>query len=578
MASTTAMFTALTGLTANARSLDVIGNNVANVNTTAYKTNRMLFSTQFSRNLSIGTAPGETTGGNNPGQIGLGVRMAGTQRDFRDGAVSPTGDARDLAIEGSGFFIVNRGGADLYTRAGAFRLNAQNDLTTIEGYRVRGYAVDAGFNVVRGALTDLNIPVGTLTLAEATRNIQFSGNLNAGGAEATQGAIINLGALVVGAGATVPPTTPNLAETTSLLMELEDAGSPGVPSFPVGSIIRMQQVQKGTRTLPTADFSVTATSTLQDLMDFYRQALGINAGSGANPDGNTPGVALDPLTGQISIVGNTGTVSDLVIDESDIGVYDASNNLLSTPYTPTKAQAATGEAVRTTMVAYDSLGNPLSIDLTMVLEDKTSAGTQWRFFVESEADTDLDLAVGTGTIMFDNFGQIIGDGTAAVSIDRAGTGAADPLGITLNFRSDAGNVTALADVASTIAATFQDGTPLGTLASYAVGADGIIVGAFTNGLTRVVGQLALASFPNNEGLVDDGGNLFRVGPNSGTPVVSAPLEFSAGGVIGGALELSNVDLSAEFINMILASTGYSASSRVITTTEQLIQQLLVLGR
>lgn len=578
MASSTAMFTALTGLTANARNLDVIGNNVANVNTTAYKTNRMLFSTQFSRNLSIGTAPGENTGGTNPGQIGLGVRIAGTQRDFRDGALSPTGDARDLAIEGSGFFIVNRGGSDLYTRAGAFRLNAQNDLTSVEGYRVRGYAVDSGFNVVRGALTDLNIPVGTLTLAEATRNIQFSGNLNAGGSAATQGSVIDLGELIVGAGATNPPTAPNVSETSSLLAELERAGDPGVQAFPTGTTIRLQQVQKGTRTIPSADFSVTTTSTLQDLMTFFREAMGISTGAGDNPDGLTPGVSLDPLTGQVRVIGNTGTVNDLVIDASDIAVYDSSNNLLSTPFSPNKVQASTGEAVRTTMVAYDSLGNPLSIDLTMVLEAKTGGGTTWRYFVESEADTDLDLAVGTGTVSFDNFGQLIGDGTASISIDRANTGAADPLGITLNFRSPAGNVTALADVASTIAATFQDGTPLGTLASYGVAADGVIIGAFTNGLTRVVGQIAVATFPNNEGLVDDGGNLFRVGPNSGTPVVSSPLEFSAGGIIGGALELSNVDLSAEFINLILTSTGYSANSRVITTTDQLMQQLLVLGR
>ncbi len=578
MASTTALFTALTGLTANARNLDVIGNNVANVNTTAYKTNRILFSTQLSRNLSIGTSPGENTGGTNPGQIGLGVRIAGTQRDFRDGALSPTGDARDLAIEGNGFFIVNRGGADLYTRAGAFRLNAQNDLTTVEGYRVRGYGVDNGFNVVRGAVTDLNIPVGTLTLAEATRNVEFSGNLNAAGATATHGAIIDFNALIVGASATTPPTAPNVAEASSLLSELESPTSPGVSAFPLGSNIRLQQAQKGTRTLPTEQFPVEAGSTLQDLIDFFRESLGINTTSGPNPDGNAPGVSLDPLTGQLRIVGNTGTVSDLVIDNADIAVYDSSNNLLSTPFTPTKAQAATGEAVRTTFVAYDSLGNPLSVDLTLVLEAKTGGGTQWRYFVESEADTDRDLAVGTGTIDFDNFGQLIGDGTSSITIDRAATGAQNPLGITLDFRSAAGNVTALADVTSTIAATFQDGTPLGTLASYAVGGDGAIVGAFTNGLSRLVGQLALASFPNNEGLVDHGGNLFGIGPNSGTPVVSGPLEFSAGGVIGGALELSNVDLSAEFINLILASTGYSASSRVITTTDQLIQQLLVLGR
>ncbi|MFN7022121.1 MAG: flagellar hook-basal body complex protein, partial [Phycisphaerales bacterium] len=103
-------------------------------------------------------------------------------------------------------------------------------------------------------------------------------------------------------------------------------------------------------------------------------------------------------------------------------------------------------------------------------------------------------------------------------------------------------------------------------------------GGFTNGLTRTVGQVALATFSNPEGLVDIGSNLFTPGPNSGTPIIGEPLSLGAGRIVGGSLELSNVDLSQEFINLILASTGYSASSRVISTTDQLMQQLLVLGR
>lgn len=579
MASTVAMFTALSGLNANSRSLDVIGNNIANVNTTAYKSNRMLFSTQFSRNLSIGTAPGDVNGGTNPGQVGLGVRIAGTQRDFSGGTISASGDARDLAIEGSGFFIVNRGGGrDAYTRAGAFRLNAENDLTTIEGYRVRGYAVDANFNVNRGSLVDLNIPVGTLTLSEATENVRFSGNLNAGGTPGTAGSIISLDAMAVAAGATVPPTAPNVVETTSLVSELELGANPGTALFPVGSQIRLTQAQKGTKILPTETLTVTATTTVQDVMDFFANAMGIDRTSGANPDTNVPGVSLDPATGVMRIVGNIGTTNDIALDPSDIEVLDSTGAVINRPLTPNKTTTANGESVRTTFVTYDSLGNPVSVDITAVLSSKTANGTTWQYFVDSANPGDGPLSVGAGTVSFDSFGQIQGDGDLTITLDRTGTGAVSPMQVTLDFRSEAGSVTALTDQTSTLAATFQDGTPLGTLASYAVGADGIIVGAFTNGLSRVVGQVAVATFSNPEGLVDEGNNVFVPGPNSGTPVVSGPLEFSAGRVVGGALELSNVDLSQEFINMILASTGYSASSRVITTSEQLFQQLLVLGR
>src|SRR4051812_27289239 len=165
MASTTALFTGLSGLSSNARRLDVIGNNIANVNTTAFKSNRMSFSPTFSRNLSLGTAPNSTNGGTNPGQIGLGVTIAGTQRNFANGAISATGVSTDVAIEGDGFFITDFGGEQLYTRAGAFQRNQQNDLVTIDGGKVMGYAVDNNFNIVSGNLVDLNIPVGTLTLA-----------------------------------------------------------------------------------------------------------------------------------------------------------------------------------------------------------------------------------------------------------------------------------------------------------------------------------------------------------------------------------------------------------------------------
>ena len=129
-----------------------------------------------------------------------------------------------------------------------------------------------------------------------------------------------------------------------------------------------------------------------------------------------------------------------------------------------------------------------------------------------------------------------------------------------------------------LAAVFQDGSGIGTLANFSIGEDGLITGLFTNGLTRTVGQVAMATFANPEGLVDVGNNMFRVGPNSGEAIITEAFQFGTGRMLSGALELSNVDLSQEFINMILASTGYSAASRVISTTDELLDQLLILGR
>src|SRR5262249_12149321 len=122
--------------------------------------------------------------------------------------------------------------------------------------------------------------------------------------------------------------------------------------------------------------------------------------------------------------------------------------------------------------------------------------------------------------------------------------------------------------------TAQDGSPIGTLTSFSVGADGTISGSYSNGQVKTLGALAIAMFKNNSGLVDKGGNQYVAGTNSGVPVITTPLSLGAGSIRSGALEASNVDLSEEFINMIISSTGFSASSRVITTSDQLITDLL----
>ena len=157
-----------------------------------------------------------------------------------------------------------------------------------------------------------------------------------------------------------------------------------------------------------------------------------------------------------------------------------------------------------------------------------------------------------------------------MTINRTATGAQTPLTISLDFSK----MTALTDTSSTLLMSNQDGLSIGTLTSFSVGANGQITGAFDNGLTSTLGQVAVATFDNPQGLVDQGGNLYTAGANSGVPKITGPLQLDAGAIRAGSLEDSNVDLSKEFTNMIVASTGFSAASRVITTADQLIQELL----
>ncbi len=573
MASTTAMFTGLTGLNANARTLDVIGNNIANVNTTAYKSNRMLFASQFARNLSLGSEPSDTSGGSNPAQIGLGVTIAGTQRNFNSGSLSTTGDQRDLAIDGDGLFLVNRGSQRYYTRSGAFRQDSANNIVTVSGERLQGYGIDDDFNIVTGTLTDLNVPVGQLRLAEATSQVRFTGNLNTntGAVAASRGSRFQFAPLNdLGA-------TP--ATGATLLTAIDNSAVAGSQAlFSVGQAVEINGAEKGGKQVPVARLDITATTTVADYLTFLNQALGLNPTAGANPDGLTPGATIDAL-GVIAVVGNIGSVNDLNIDLNSIRQLNAAGTSIGTPFAPTRTASADGESVRHTFVAYDSLGSEVRVDLTMVLSARTGGtGTTWQYFVESGDAAGIDTRVGSGSIAFDTQGRAINPTPLNVTVDRTGSGAASPMSFDLLFQSPNATVTALADTRSSLAATFQNGTPVGVLNSYSVGQDGIITGSFSNGQTRRVGQVVLAKFSNPEGLVDIGSNLFAVGPNSGTPVVAPPTTLGTGRIVGGALEQSNVDLAQEFINMILASTGYSASSRVITTTDQLVQQLLALGR
>jgi flagellar hook protein FlgE len=164
-------------------------------------------------------------------------------------------------------------------------------------------------------------------------------------------------------------------------------------------------------------------------------------------------------------------------------------------------------------------------------------------------------------------------GTNSITINRAGAGSEPTVDIALDFQK----VTALASSDSSFFAQ-QDGIRIGTLVGYEIGGDGTITGTFDNGLTSRLGQVAVATFENAKGLSDTGSSLYSVGSNSGEPRIGAPLEGMAGSLRSGALELSNVDLSKEFINLIIASTGFSAASRVITTSDQLMTELLNASR
>jgi flagellar hook protein FlgE len=573
MALTSALFTGLSGLNVNQARLNVVGNNIANVNTVAFKSSRALFKPQFYVTDSAATPAGETFGGTNPSQRGLGAIVSAIEKDFSPGPVEPTGRPTDLAIDGDGFFIL-QGSSQRFTRDGSFSLNSNNQLVANNGDFVQGYGVDDGNNIITGTLRNLVIPLGTSTAAQATENVTMEGNLNADGAVATGATILNSQPLTVLGGGAAPTGA-------TLLTDLAALDTPATPLITNGTEFTLSG-KKGGRDLPDRTFVVGVDgTTVDDLLAFFQQGLGIDTTVPADATRPTPGATLetlasdDPNSARLVITGNVGEQNSLSLSGN------AFSSPVGAPFTFTEGEnvagftsGAAGESVHTSFDVYDSLGTPLTIDVTVVLETKADTGNTWRYFATSGDSTDTNLVIGTGTLTFDTAGRLVTSAGNTVTMPRENTGAATPLAIALDF----GQMTSLTRDRSTINMRNQDGFPTGTLDSFSIGADGVITGSYSNGLSRTLGQVAIATFANPQGLNDLGGNVYTSSANSGEPTVKVPNEGGAGLIRSGALELSNVDLSQEFINLIIASTGFSASSRVITTSDELLTELLNASR
>lgn len=558
MSLTNAMYSGMSGMAVNQFRIGTIGNNVANVNTTAFKASRTLFQTQFFHTLSGGTPPSQISGGTLPTQIGLGAQVGSTQRMHTPGTIEATGLSSDLAVQGAGFFIVNRGdGRVAYTRDGSFTTNATSQLVSQDGHRVQGFGVDAGFNIVPGVLTDLTIPLGSVSIANATTLASMDGDLSAAGAIATQGSESLSQALVNGGG--------SAADGGTLLTDLRTATAPGTVLFTDGATITVRGATKGDREMPQQTFTVGTTgSTIGEFATWLQGVMGIQAGVGPDADA---GVTVEG--GQLVIRGNAGEVNNIVLENGDIRSSNAGAPL---PFQFTQMVDANGSGVDTSFTVYDSLGNPVTVNVAFVLEGTPNTGPVWRYYVESPDGSAAMRAIGSGTVQFDNEGNFVQADGNQFTIARDSTGAATPI----SFALDLSRINGLSTDASNAVLFEQNGYRPGTLTTFAIGADGVISGIFDNGQVRTLGQVALARFANESGLIADGDNLFEVGPASGNPSVLAPSTLGAGSIASGMLESSNVDLTREFIGLITSSTGFQANSRVISTSTDLLNGLLLL--
>jgi flagellar hook protein FlgE len=348
------------------------------------------------------------------------------------------------------------------------------------------------------------------------------------------------------------------------------------------------QAQKDGVDFDEKSLTVTADTTVLDLMNFIADASGIDTDLIENPDEDPQpaagGVSL--VDGQMVITSNLGEENALEIPLTSLQMRPTGETGTATiPITFTETQAANGPGTSTEFVVYDSLGSGLNVRITTVLETKLPNATIYRWYATSGDNEPflsdgVSTVVGDGLLEFDAQGNLTSATSNSIAIQRNITASESPLEVELDFTQlSAKDVTnPQGDPISTINVTNQDGFPPGVLTDFVITDDGTIQGQYSNGTQRTIGQLVMARFANSGGLQQVGNSLFNVGVNSGNAIIGQPGSNGIGSLTAGAVELSNTDIGQNLIELILASTQYRGGARVITATQELLDELLALSR
>lgn len=282
--------------------------------------------------------------------------------------------------------------------------------------------------------------------------------------------------------------------------------------------------------------------------------------------GLVQGWMVNPATG---VADTTATPGLITLPPGQITAPIKTNNIVLGNML--SSDAPVGALAHTTSVVYDTQGNANELNFNL---EKTAANT-WDIETIDQDGTSL----GSATIVFDPATGRIASQTPATYQVSPNPAPNWPTPLTVSFGAP-GDPKALKEFAgiSTIDEMSQDGLPSGTLQSFRIAADGTITGVFSNGTTKAVAQIAIANFNNPSGLEKASGNNYRMTPNSGTAQIGAAGTAGRGTIAGGTLEMSNVDLGAEFTNLIIGQRGFQANSKVITTSDEMLQELLNMKR
>ncbi|MDI6785946.1 MAG: flagellar hook protein FlgE [bacterium] len=571
------MFSGVAGMNNNQVWLDIIGNNIANVNTVGYKTGRVTFEDMLNQTLEGASKPSPERGGTNAKQVGLGSAVASMQTVHTQGSMQSTGKNMDLAIQGDGFFVLKQGEKEVeyYTRNGSFGLDSERNLVSLSnGYYVQGYTgkITEGVMELGDTIQNIKITEEMKTMAPSATNIlTLEGNLNA----QSKLAISNVSTTVARAGVS--------QEIVFRFKHLFD------PNNPTKNYYKWEALKAEDNTLLNATDG-------QGVLEVDSDGKFLKSYTTAGWDANNDGILE---TGEIGAIAHGGTFSFTKSGQTfNIGVPRDANAPAAISFTPV---AGEGEAVKAVLNktyeyqhmasegVYDSLGKAHTVPMVF---ERIETNT-WRWYSNNPLES--GKIAGYGTLTFKSNGSLDdpkiyespSDPAAAGSKYKGiyfdpinpgstppATNGASPLKIVLDFSK----IVQYATQSSTADIATQNGVPSGNLDGIKVNSEGKIVGEYSNGRERELAQIILANFPNPSGLTKEKGTMFRESGNSGTGVKEAVGKRGRSSLLAGTLEMSNVDLTQEFTNMIIAQRAFSANARIITTSDQMIQEVTALKR
>ena len=556
-----ALNSGVSGLMAHQKMLDVSGNNLANMNTNGFKSSRVNFSDLLGETIREASQPTDVTGGTNPMQAGSGVQVSSIDRDMTQGTMTNTGQPLDMAIEGAGFFVVSDGTREIYTRVGAFSIDAEYYLVDpASGYRVQrtgSFGVNEGFQSI--GESNIRVPYDTALPAQSTSRVTYSGNLSSDQIDAT--------AMKLGSGMEWTNAAGNIVSGTDEIWSSSlIAGATGA------------QDHVGTLTIAGARPDGTAVSSNFQIYD----------GSGVNP-----ATTFDDLAAAIRAAYNNEVSVSVVNGQIRIEDVTAGYSVTDVGLSYTAAAAGTTADLPVYWEMLEPGGNLVKKTNIEIFDSQGSSHVLSGAFVKSDTPNSWDFVMTSITgdvsgvtqrrvrgITFNpdgSYAGILSGDDPQVKIQLAG--GMPSLEPTLDFGT-IGEFNGLSQFggSSTAAPTDQDGYEAGYLSRISVSSDGIMVGVFTNGIRRDLAAVKVATFQNPAGLKAIGGNYFEATANSGDAISGQALSGGAGSMRGGALEKSNVVVATEFVNLIQAQNGYQANARTIRVANDMLKELTNLIR